>query len=134
MLADEYPGRGPGPWRGFNAAIEHCLGEYFTFRGRASRSEYWFFALFSLVVSIGAEIADNLSGLRLAPEIGLFATISALALFFPSLAVTSRRFHDSGWSFWWYLMILLPLIGWLFVLYVLVTRDPLPNRFDAARE
>lgn len=134
MLADETPGRGPAPWRSFNAAIETCLAEYLTFRGRASRSEYWFFALFQVIVNIGAEIADNLTGLHLAPDIGLFAVIAFLALFLPSLAVTSRRFHDAGWSFWWYLMIFLPIFGWLFVLYVLVTRDPAPNRFDVAGE
>lgn len=130
MYDNEIPGRGPAPWRGFNAAIDTCLAEYLTFRGRASRSEYWFFALFAVLVNIAAEIADNLTGLRLASDVGLFATIASLALLIPSLAVTSRRFHDAGWSFWWYLMILLPIVGWIFVLYVLVTRDPLPNRFD----
>lgn len=125
---DEAPG--PAPWRGFNAAIEICLAKYATFRGRASRSEYWFFALFGVLVNIAAEIADNLTGLRLSEGVGVFATIAALALFIPSLAVTCRRFHDSGWSFWWYLTILVPVLGWLFVIYVLVTRDPGPNRFD----
>lgn len=133
MLDNEEPGRGPAPWRGFNSAIEVCLAEYFTFRGRASRSEYWFFALFMLLMSIGGEIADNLSGFRIAPDVGLFGTILAIALFIPSLAVTIRRFHDAGWSFWWYLMVLLPVIGWIFIFYVLVTRDPLPNRFDVVR-
>ena len=133
MLDNEEPGRGPAPWRGFNSAIEVCLAEYFTFRGRASRSEYWFFALFMLLMSIGGEIADNLSGFRIAPDVGLFGTILAIALFIPSLAVTSRRFHDAGWSFWWYLMVLLPVIGWIFIFYVLVTRDQLPNRFDVVR-
>lgn len=133
MLDNEEPGRGPAPWRGFNSAIEVCLAEYFTFRGRASRSEYWFFALFTLLMSIGGEIADNLSGFRIAPDVGLFGTILAIALFIPSLAVTSRRFHDAGWSFWWYLMVFLPVIGWIFIFYVLVTRDQLPNRFDVVR-
>ncbi|MBB5223235.1 uncharacterized membrane protein YhaH (DUF805 family) [Amaricoccus macauensis] len=133
MLDNEEPGRGPAPWHGFNSAIEVCLAEYFTFRGRASRSEYWFFALFMLLMSIGGEIADNLSGFRIAPDVGLFGTILAIALFIPSLAVTSRRFHDAGWSFWWYLMVFLPVIGWIFIFYVLVTRDQLPNRFDVVR-
>ena len=126
--ADE-PERGPAPWRGFNAAIDLCLAKYATFRGRVSRSEYWFFALFGFIVNVGAEIADNLTGLHFAEDVGVFATIAALALFIPSLAATSRRFHDAGWSFWWYLMIFVPVVGWLFILYVLVTRDQMPNRF-----
>lgn len=54
-----------------------------------------------------------------------------LAVMLPSLAATSRRFHDAGWSFWWYLVIFVPLIGWIFWIYVLVARpEPSPNRFD----
>lgn len=132
MDADETAHRGPAPWRGFNAAIEICFAEYVTFRGRASRSEYWFFALFCVLANIAAGIADNLTGFRIAEDVGAFGTIVSLAVFLPSLAVTSRRFHDAGWSFWWYLMVFLPVVGWIFVLYVLVTRDPLPNRFDRA--
>jgi uncharacterized membrane protein YhaH (DUF805 family) len=133
MLDNEEPGRGPAPWRGFNSAIEVCLAEYFTFRGRASRSEYWFFALFATLIGYGAGIADNLSGFQVAPDFGLFTMIVTLALFIPGLAVISRRFHDAGWSFWWYLMVIIPVIGWFFVIYVFVTRDPLPNRFDVVR-
>jgi uncharacterized membrane protein YhaH (DUF805 family) len=130
MSMESEPVRGPAPWRGFNAAIDHCLGEYAKFSGRASRSEYWFFALFGVLVNVAAGIADNLIGLHLGPDVGLFTAIASLALFIPSLAVTSRRFHDSGWSFWWYLTIFVPILGWLFVLYVLVTVDIGPNRFD----
>lgn len=132
MDIDERPRRGPAPWRGFNAAIEVCLAEYATFRGRASRSEFWFFWLFGLLLNIAAETADSLTRLRLVEDVGLFATVVALALLVPSLAVASRRMHDAGWSFWWYLMILVPVVGWIFLIYVLVTRDPLPNRFDSA--
>lgn len=130
MSMETEPTRGPAPWRGFNAAIDHCLGNYATFAGRASRSEYWFFALFGVLVNVAGELADNLTGLRISHDVGLFSTIAALAMFIPSLAVTSRRFHDSGWSFWWYLTIVVPIVGWLFVLYVLVTVDAGPNRFD----
>ena len=49
----------------------------------------------------------------------------------PSLAAASRRFHDAGWSFWWYLLVIVPVLGWLFVLYVAVSKaEPGPNRFD----
>ncbi|MFT3973694.1 MAG: DUF805 domain-containing protein [Amaricoccus sp.] len=129
MVDQEVTSAGPAPWRGFNAAIEACFAGYATFRGRASRSEYWFFALFGALANVAAAIADNLSGLHVASDVGLFGTLVSLALLIPSLAVTSRRFHDADWSFWWYLMIFLPVIGWIFVIYVLVSRDPVPNRF-----
>ena len=130
MEMSEATARGPAPWRGLNAAIETCFAEYVTFRGRASRSEFWVFMLFCVLANIAAGIADSLSGFRVSEDVGAFGTIVSLAVFLPSLAVTSRRFHDSGWSFWWYLLVFLPVVGWLFVLYVLVTRDPGANRFD----
>lgn len=130
MQADDARRPGPAPWRGFNEAFEVCFNEYFTFSGRASRSEFWFFTFFVIVAGIVGTAADSLTGLRVSPEIGLFGTIVSLVTFIPNLAVTSRRFHDAGWSFWWYLLILVPIVGWVFVLYVLVTLDPFPNRFD----
>lgn len=89
----------------FVQAIKSCLGQYATFSGRASRSEYWWFFLFQVVVLIIASmLGDVVNGL------------ATLALLLPSLAVGTRRLHDIGRTGWWQLL-LLSGIGFLVLLY-----------------
>ncbi len=105
------------------------LTNYANFRGRARRSEFWFFALFNMIFSIGVLILDN--GLGTAISIhdnsygdipmpyGFIYVFYTMAIFIPGLAVTVRRLHDVGKSGWMYFIILIPIIGviWLLVLF-----------------
>lgn len=92
----------------FVTAVKTCLAQkYADFNGRATRSEFWWFVLFSVVVQI---IARMLLGISL-------GGLVALALLVPSLAVGSRRLHDIGKSGWLQLLALIPVIGWLVLLY-----------------
>ena len=96
-----------------------ALRNYATFSGRARRSEYWFFALFQFLCLLVAIVIDNIAGTTIEPLFyGAFYFIVALGLFIPGLAVTVRRLHDVGKSGWFYLIILLPIVGaiWLLVL------------------
>ena len=77
------------------------LKKYAVFSGRARRAEYWFFALFNLIVSLILSAVDTAVGL----EIGL-SLVYSLAVILPSLAVTVRRLHDTGRSGWWLLAML----------------------------
>jgi uncharacterized membrane protein YhaH (DUF805 family) len=87
-------------------SISICFRKYATFDGGAARSEYWWFFLFSFLVQMaGGMISQAASGLL------------CLALLLPSLAVGARRLHDIGRSGWWLLVGLVPLIGWLILLY-----------------
>jgi uncharacterized membrane protein YhaH (DUF805 family) len=89
----------------FVQAIKSCQGQYATFAGRASRSEYWWFFLFQVVVLIIASmLGDVVYGLV------------TLALLLPALAVGTRRLHDIGRTGWWQLL-LLSGIGFLVLLY-----------------
>ena len=90
----------------FVESIKHCLTQYATFSGRASRSEFWWFVLFQLLVTAGGQIISQVLG-------GLLS----LALLLPILAVTARRLHDIGKSGWMMLIGLIPVLGWLLVLY-----------------
>ena len=72
-----------------------CLKEYPNFKGRASRSEYWFFVLFNILFSIAASVIDSVLGLTGSIGVG---TLYSLAMFIPGLAVATRRFHDTGRS------------------------------------
>ena len=89
----------------FGQAISVCLSKYATFVGRASRSEFWWFVLFQVLVSLAAGMLGNVVG-------GLVN----LALLLPALAVGTRRLHDIGKSGWWQL-ITLTGIGILLLIY-----------------
>lgn len=92
----------------FGKSIATCFAKYFDFKGRASRPEFWWFYLFTVLLGWGATLVD----LSL-----VLSTIVNLAIFFPFLAVGSRRLHDTNRSGWWQLLILtiigiIPLIIW----------------------
>jgi uncharacterized membrane protein YhaH (DUF805 family) len=70
---------------GFGQAINRGFSNYFTFSGRATRAEYWFWTLFA----------------NLAQAIPVVGWLMGLAALIPSIAVTSRRLHDIGKSAWW---------------------------------
>lgn len=75
----------------FMTAVKTCFSKYVDFKGRAARSEFWWWVLFGIVSSII---------LGLIPFIGM---IWSLALILPNLAVTARRLHDTDRSGWWML-------------------------------
>ena len=68
----------------FSESVSTCFRKYATFEGRASRSEYWWFVLFSAV--LGA--------------IPALDAIAGIVLFIPGMAVCCRRLHDRGKSGW----------------------------------
>jgi uncharacterized membrane protein YhaH (DUF805 family) len=86
------------PPRTFVEAIKVCLTKYVDGKGRASRSEYWYFALFTFVV-------DLVTG-----------GVAAILFLLPSITVTVRRLHDIGKSAWALLWILVPIVGWILLL------------------
>jgi len=85
----------------FGEAISSCFKKYATFEGRASRSEFWYFALFCSV--LGAVMLEFIEPL---------GKIFLLAICIPSIAVASRRMHDVGRSGWFQLIPLINIV-WL---------------------
>jgi uncharacterized membrane protein YhaH (DUF805 family) len=107
----------------FVKAIESSLSQYMTFRGRAARSEFWFFNLFSSICSVVAIIIDNILGTQFknidSLSGGLYGYIYllvALGLFIPNLSVSVRRLHDTNRSGRWYWILLVPLISVILLL------------------
>ena len=85
----------------FMDAVKTCLRKYFTFSGRARRSEYWWFYLSTIIVAIVAAIIDgSIVGWQNTDE-GPVGTVTSLALLFPYLSAGWRRLHDTGRSGWW---------------------------------
>ena len=114
----------------FPSAIRTCFQKYAAFEGRALRSEYWWFALFLFVASIVTDLMDiALFGL-MSSDFGPLNTLFSLGTLIPSLAAGARRLHDRGRSGWWQLLWIVPVIGWIVLLYWLVTEgDAGPNCF-----
>jgi uncharacterized membrane protein YhaH (DUF805 family) len=98
----------------FQDAIRICLTQkYADFSGRARRSEFWFFVLFSAIVRAIANVFDAIlhTGTGNPSTGGLVSVVASLALLIPSLAVGARRLHDTSRSGWWLLIGLIPIVG-----------------------
>lgn len=110
---------------GFKEAVRICMQEkYVTFSGRAPRSEYWWFILFTTLVSV---VLGGLGVATLNFSTGEPSTLSwiffgliglfYLAVALPMISVTVRRFHDRNLSGWWYLATIVvgavPYLGFL---------------------
>ncbi len=93
------------------------LKKYAVFEGRATRSEYWYFVLFSFLISIAITIVEGI----LFKGNNLLGGVYSLAVFIPSLAVGARRLHDTGKSGWWQLLCLIPIVGWIVLIVFLAT-------------
>lgn len=109
-------------------AVKSGFSKYATFRGRATRSEFWWFYLFLIIVGFVLSIADNALGWQLGtstmtindtlydvPGAGVLSSFFSLATLLPFLAVGARRLHDAGhsglWLIWGALLTPLCLVG-----------------------
>ena len=105
-------------------AVRTCLAKYADFNGRAARPEFWWFVLAQFVV-----------GMVLNMVLPVLGMLFSLALLIPSLAAGSRRLHDTGRSGWLQLLALIPIVGWILLIYW--TAQPGAagaNQFGAAPE
>lgn len=102
----------------FVESIKTCFSKYADFKGRASRSEFWWFMLFNVACYIVTSFISDALYL-----------LFALATLLPSLAVGARRLHDTDRSGWLQLIGLIPLVG-LILLYFFAQEAKEPNRFD----
>jgi len=120
---------------GFGRAIQICFKKYATFKGRASRSEYWYWTLFTTIINV------VLQGLMIAqPDAPAFkgiALIVGLGTLLPGLAVWVRRFHDIGKSGWlnllFFILLFVPLVNLVAIIISLIflvrKSDEGPNKY-----
>jgi len=107
----------------FGKSISTCFSKYADFSGRASRSEFWWWALF---VFLGSAVTGVISQ--------MLSAVFSLAILLPYLAVAARRLHDTDRSGWLLLLNLIPLIGWIVLLVFYIQEGKEPNRFGASGE
>ena len=91
----------------FQQAVKTCLmKKYADFSGRATRPEFWWFVLAQFLASaIVSVLSSTLAG------------VLALGLLIPGLAAGARRLHDIGKSGWLQLLGLIPILGWILLIY-----------------
>ncbi|KUP26928.1 DUF805 domain-containing protein [Kocuria rhizophila] len=135
---DTQPGEPVGPWQ----AVKNFVRRGTTFSGRASRSEYWWIALYTVLLS-GAYVLAEDRGYLAWPDVDggfaiallllslvLLLAVVLLAIFTAALSV--RRLHDCNLSGLWFLLILVPFLGSIALLIMAaLPPDPRGVRFDA---
>ena len=110
----------------FTEAVERGFQNYANFCGRASRSEYWWWLLFQLLICLFATIV----GASIGAAGAILTVLVSLGMFLPSLSVAIRRLHDVGHSGWWYLLGIIPVIGAIVLLvWYCSASEPQSNRF-----
>jgi len=103
----------------FIDAIKAGFKNFANFRGTASRSEFWYWVLFTTLVGLVLDQIDNLSGLTASTGMGL-SSISSLVFLVPNISIIFRRLHDAGFSGWLYAINLIPFAAgaWFVVSFV----------------
>jgi len=126
----------------FVDAVRSGFNNYANFSGRALRSEYWWWVVFVWIAGVVARILDSVLGLSIyqttasgfEQSAGPIAAIVGLALIIPGLAVLVRRLHDTDHSGWWFWLAIIPIIGWIVLIFFLASAGtPGPNRYGPPR-
>ncbi|MBI3700521.1 MAG: DUF805 domain-containing protein [Afipia sp.] len=107
----------------FGQAVNSGFKNFVGFDGRASRSEYWFWTLFSMIATLVAGVMDGFVGF------GIFSGVVSLVLFLPGLAVAFRRFHDLDHTAWWLLLTLTGVGAVIILIWFCFRGTAGPNRF-----
>lgn len=133
---------------GFAGAVKRAFQKYARFDGRASRSEYWWYALFNFIVLmvlyilgivLGLATGDNVTsdGGDLGPAFWPFAVlivIFLLASIVPGISITMRRLHDQDLSGWLVLLTFIPYVGsFVLMILALMPSKPTGARYDRFR-
>lgn len=108
------------------------LKRTFDFRGRSRRSEFWWFAVFQLLLLLGVlTVSFGVRAITDPFEVVIWSMIThVLVMALPMLALLVRRMHDQDWSGWWALGFCLPYIGVGFILYFMAQPGTWgPNRY-----
>lgn len=129
----------------FVAAIKRAFSNYCVFTGRASRSEYWWFALFTYIIGgllsipifssamamiSAASQADAIAAMQTPSVFTYIAQLWSVAILLPSWGLLFRRLHDTGRSGWNCLWVLLPAIGAIVLLVFLCSPStPAENKY-----
>jgi uncharacterized membrane protein YhaH (DUF805 family) len=115
---------------GFGDAVRGGINNIFTYRGRASRSAFWWFALLEVIAYLVVSwisYDSRVAGIILDIVVGLPLILTGIAL-------AVRRLHDSGRTGWWWWIGFIPVVGGIVLLvFYLLPGTPAPNRYNVTR-
>ena len=115
---------------GFGDAIAEAFRNMFNYQGRASRSAYWWFALFQVLAWVGVLILAFIFAAVHVPAVSILLYVAAvIGSILVSLSLTVRRLHDSDKSGFWYLIAFVPFGGIVLLVFTLLEGTPGQNRF-----
>ena len=106
----------------FIDATKSGIGKSFTFSGRSSRSEYWWWMLAGILFQIICTVIAILGDVGVA---AIFPTLLVL----PTTTMIVRRLHDLEKSGWWLLIVFIPLIGILYLIYLFTQEGDMTENF-----
>jgi uncharacterized membrane protein YhaH (DUF805 family) len=89
-------------------AVKMGFAKYGDFRGRSTRSEYWYWYLFTVIAVYGSGIIDA----GISKNSTILSSIVELVIIFPAICVGIRRMHDTGHRGWW---LLFPIVNFIFL-------------------
>jgi len=131
----------------FVGAISSGFKNYLNFKGKASRAQYWYWVLFTLLLALvlgtieeviwptPATTGDPLTDIQsLSADFTPLTTLSSLILLMPNLSILARRLHDAGYSAKWLFLIIVPAAYSIFATIgavVLINDYPTGQEFSA---
>lgn len=126
----------------FGESIKTVLSKYAVFRGRASRSEFWWWYLFTALIGFAISLVMNIATAQYvtsdfatllaaqAPFIA-FSGLVSLAFFLPTVGVTVRRLHDTNRSGGWWWIQLVPFVGVIIIIvFAALPSEDAGNRYN----
>ena len=112
-----------------STSIKVCFKKYAEFLGRASRSEFWWFALFCFIGGIVTAVVDTMILGYSSESYGPTNIIFTVVTFLPGIAVGARRLHDINKSGWWQLLWLTIIGGILLIIWYATEAKNKKNKF-----
>jgi uncharacterized membrane protein YhaH (DUF805 family)/predicted RNA-binding Zn-ribbon protein involved in translation (DUF1610 family) len=115
----------------FDKAVKRCFDKYAVFEGRASKAEFWWFALacgIAYAITYALCLLIILNGGELALACILANVVSGLTML-PLYSAATRRLHDTNKSGWYLFIQLIPVAGPFIFLYMLCEQSGLDNQY-----
>lgn len=110
----------------FSFLVGKAFKDYFNFKDRSRRKEYWYYSIATVIIYIVMYIMDLFVGA------GIMSTLATLFLIIPSLSLSVRRLHDIDMSGWFVLLFLIPLVNLIFSICIgCIDTKPSPNKWGA---
>jgi len=105
----------------FTESIKTCYKKFFDFSGRASKSEFWWFQLFAIIIYALMFVFQG--------DLAILFSIITIANAIPNWAASVRRLHDTDKSGWFVLISIIPILGLIIFFLLMADGSKGKNRF-----